>query len=574
MTPLELAEEYGLPVFPCNPKKEPLTPHGFKDATNNIEVIDNWWREFPGALVGVPTGPDSKLLVVDVDPEGEAWFAENAERFACGYIQSTRRGRHLYYTHPEGKFGCSTSKLARGVDVRASGGYVIQWGAAGLPGVGSLLDIGPPPAWLVEELRRVERKEKSKGSGTGQPGDGHIREPGRNDALSALAFEIRRKGLDVAEIEAALLVANQRRCDPPLPDDEVRKIAYGKGKVEPDADELRGKWNGQTHVMFRPIHEIIATPTHVDWLLRGILERRVITLVAGRRGTFKSFLVLHWALTLARLGVPVFIVSAEGAGLGRRVEAWLAIHAPGVDPKTLPLYVHEQRINLNDPLALAKVRAAVVDSGLAPELLVIDTFSKNSGGLDENSNSEVKAFIGGLDTGLRVPLDVSLVLVAHTGHGDQTRVRGASALEADTDAALIVNRPGVERIVTVERNRFKDAPELPPLVYQAEEVDLGRLDDEGQRVTSLVMREADEQTRATVQRKAPTGKAQKAILRALRNRQGESKGACIWTLEDMRKIGRELGQHKQTARDAVDGLVCNGFLTPTVGGHRLADQAA
>lgn len=331
---------------------------------------------------------------------------------------------------------------------------------------------------------------------------------------------------------------------------------------------------GAAPLCFRPVHEVISTPSQVNWLLRGIIEENVIALVAGKRGSFKSFIVLHWLLTLAVRAVPVFLVSAEGAGLARRVEAWLKVHAPGVKPVSLPLYVHEQRVDFSDPLALVAVRAAIEASGMAPELLVIDTFSKNSGALDENSNSDVKAFIGGLDAGLRTPLNLSIILVAHTGHGDQSRVRGASALEADTDAALIVNRVGTEPLVTVERSRFKDAPELPPLVYRAEVVDLGRLDDDGQPVTSLVMFEADAQTSHAAAVKAPGGKAQQAILRALRNRQDEASGPLIWTLEDMRKMGRELGQHRNTARSAVDALVCSGLLTACVGGHRLSDAAS
>jgi hypothetical protein len=39
----------------------------------------------------------------------------------------------------------------------------------------------------------------------------------------------------------------------------------------------------------------------------------------------------------------------------------------------------------------------------------------------------------------------------------------------------------------------------------------------------------------------------------------------------MRKVGRDLGQHKSTARCALERLVCDGCLTATVGGHRLAD---
>ena len=92
-------------------------------------------------------------------------------------------------------------------------------------------------------------------------------------------------------------------------------------------------------IVFRPIHEVIATPTQVNWLLRGIIEA-VRDRAAGRqaRRAFKSFLALHWALTLASRGVSgVRGVSAEGAGLARRVEAWLKVHAPNVDPKSLPL---------------------------------------------------------------------------------------------------------------------------------------------------------------------------------------------------------------------------------------------
>ena len=40
-----------------------------------------------------------------------------------------------------------------------------------------------------------------------------------------LAGTMRRRGMGVEEIEAALLVTNNTRCDPPLDEDEVRKTA-------------------------------------------------------------------------------------------------------------------------------------------------------------------------------------------------------------------------------------------------------------------------------------------------------------------------------------------------------------
>ena len=147
--------------------------------------------------------------------------------------------------------------------------------------------------------------------------------------------------------------------------------------------------------------------------------------------------------------------------------------------------------------------------------------------------------------------------MAHTGHGDQSRVRGASALEADTDAALIVNRIGTESTVTVDRNQFEGAPEMPPLVYQGDVVDLGRFDDEGRaRDVPGNARGRRGNPAAPSPAKHPSERRSRDILRALRNQQKESRSPLVWTLDEMRKIGRDLGQHKSTALCAVESLVC------------------
>ena len=62
-----IATKWTLPVFPCKPTKAPYTAHGFKDATLNLVQIREWFARWPDALVAVPTGAASKLLVVDVD---------------------------------------------------------------------------------------------------------------------------------------------------------------------------------------------------------------------------------------------------------------------------------------------------------------------------------------------------------------------------------------------------------------------------------------------------------------------------------------------------------------------------
>src|SRR5882757_7804433 len=101
-TALQLAER-GIPVFQCKfTDKSPLTKNGFYDATTDPDLIRKKWAEYPGALVGVPTGRTTDLYVVDVDEEGLPFYSENSAEFGCGRIHKTRSGGyHLLYRMPD-----------------------------------------------------------------------------------------------------------------------------------------------------------------------------------------------------------------------------------------------------------------------------------------------------------------------------------------------------------------------------------------------------------------------------------------------------------------------------------------
>ena len=43
------AAKRGWKIFPCNGKKEPLTQHGFKDATTDEAIIKAWAKTWPGS---------------------------------------------------------------------------------------------------------------------------------------------------------------------------------------------------------------------------------------------------------------------------------------------------------------------------------------------------------------------------------------------------------------------------------------------------------------------------------------------------------------------------------------------
>ncbi|MDZ4731222.1 MAG: bifunctional DNA primase/polymerase [Xanthomonadales bacterium] len=215
--------ECSIPVFPCKPDKSPYTANGFKDASTDPSRVKQWLKQHPDALVGVPTGHVSKLLVVDIDPDGERWYVSNYERLVAGRVNKTPRGHHLIYRMPDAGIRCSASTIAPGVDIRANGGYIIWWPQQDLDFVGDMNDISDPPAWLLAAMT-----EKSKGTGSGIP-NGQ-----RNDTLTSLAGKLLNQGKDAKEITELLLAANKDQCLQPLPINEVENIARSVARYSID----------------------------------------------------------------------------------------------------------------------------------------------------------------------------------------------------------------------------------------------------------------------------------------------------------------------------------------------------
>jgi Bifunctional DNA primase/polymerase, N-terminal len=149
---LTLAER-GLPCFPCRADKRPATPNGFKDATRESDKLQVLWKRHPGPLVGVATGEISGLDILDIDPRhgGKRWFAEHHHRVTPTRMHKTASGGvHLVFEHLPG-LRCSAGKIAAGVDVRATGGYVIWWPAAGFQAQ-THVPITRWPDWLSRQL--------------------------------------------------------------------------------------------------------------------------------------------------------------------------------------------------------------------------------------------------------------------------------------------------------------------------------------------------------------------------------------------------------------------------------------
>lgn len=151
---VNIARNCGWCVLPCRDDKRPASPHGFKDAVCDPDAVARLWRDHPGPLIGIATGAVSGFDLLDLDLKHDpalGWWRSNQHRIpATRTYRSRSGGLHLHLIHAPG-LGCSAGRLAPGVDVRADGGYAINWFAAGFP----CLDHTPPapwPAWLLAEL--------------------------------------------------------------------------------------------------------------------------------------------------------------------------------------------------------------------------------------------------------------------------------------------------------------------------------------------------------------------------------------------------------------------------------------
>lgn len=87
--------DIGLPVFPCDPSKRPLTEHGFTDASRDPAMIAGWWKRWPVAMIGMPTGEPSGIWALDVDDL--ELFAASAPDLPLTRKVTTGKGFHLHW---------------------------------------------------------------------------------------------------------------------------------------------------------------------------------------------------------------------------------------------------------------------------------------------------------------------------------------------------------------------------------------------------------------------------------------------------------------------------------------------
>lgn len=495
----------GWRVFPLVPRgKVPLAslaPHGFKDATTDEAAIHEWWRREPNANVGIATGRDSGVDVLDVDVkhDGRRTLADHEAEH--GYIETLTvttgtGGQHLYFVHQEGVRN-SAGRLA-GIDVRGGGGYVVAPPSIHPNGNpyrwddGSCAGTAPVAAWPTSLLAALaaERVAPAREGGNGTSSNygtaalrglvaevAAAREGTRDDTRNRAVHRAGRlvEAGHLAEAEAlealaGACVANGLEAEHGAA--EVRKrneagIAAGRasGPAAPAAGETQRKRNtpragegespGASRVVVVRIADVVRE--EVRWLWYPRIPRRRLTLVEGDPGLGKSFLTTRLVGAVTRgHGLPdsagepvgpanVLILTAED-GLGDTVRPRL--EAAGADlarvfAVTGVAVANGKGGEREFPISLVNVTAlGEAMEQHRPALVVVDPVQAYLGaGVDMNAANEVREVLAGLAR-LVEQHDAAAVLVRHlakaTG-GNKLVYRGLGSIDFTGAARSILH---------------------------------------------------------------------------------------------------------------------------------------
>lgn len=221
----------------------------------------------------------------------------------------------------------------------------------------------------------------------------------------------------------------------------------------------------------------------VEWLVEDLVEAEGLTVLGGAPGSGKTFVAMDLAMSLASgmeewngKALPgeetnVLYLMAEGFfGAPQRVRAW-KIRAGIPEAETLRSLMWTSA-NINLVRGQWELDVAAVEREIEfvkPRLIVIDTLSRVTGGIEENSAGEMGALIGTV-TGWQRTHGTAVLLVHHSTKEGSSFFRGSGALVGAADVAVAMRKEEHERYVMTWRERdtkVKNAQAPPNLEMQA-----------------------------------------------------------------------------------------------------------
>jgi hypothetical protein len=549
--------KFGIPVFPCNSKpdkegklrKYPLAGEGglYLTSTDPIQ-IQEWWKENPLALIGVPMGRRVGMWGVDADSKEKkggvdgvgAWFDLVANHDPSSAVTRAHKtgtdGLHfLYLWDNDRPVGCPTMK---GIgEVKGEGGYLIfppsPYACDGRIlsySISQDTDPEPAPDWLYDHI--IGPRPKSNGPWTGGAFDwsedwvqkqlheycelirtatkGHW-----DEARTKLVLFGRWVGGGACDVDTAWKAIEQaaKQCD--APDDYVGEVkrAFFNGVNQPleppkaaRVDALPvSQWYGEQPAPIPPA------------LVKGILPQTGVATIGGQSGTGKSFHAIHLGVhfipdckqqfyidkyRIKRHGGVLYLVLEGKPAFPMRVTAAFEalLKTPGQlelrERFKLPFAWNSYVPNLFDKgpdnllrLANREQKKMREEFGVDLVAIFLDTMGLAACFENENMAAQVQRVVAGLS---RVSDETGALCinVDHMGKDTEAGMRGTSAKRdcVETILACYCDRDNGDKPTNhrMQLLKIRDGEEGRVIPYRLKQVDMG-MDEDGERVSTAII---------------------------------------------------------------------------------------
>jgi len=417
---------HGWRVFPLVPgEKRPLTAQGCKDATKDADQICTWWTQHPDANIGIATGKDSGIVVVDVDAKSgkdgyESWKALGIEDIDTLKQLTWSGGSHAFFEYDEAVTN-SVGKLGQGLDTRGQGGYVV--------GPPSQVN-GKPYRWagdwkkpLAPVPPEIIAKMQAAGSLSGnghtkrstaewQRVMGGVPQGHRQDELAKVAGKLYASLDPVLARQQAHLWGDA--CIPPLSPREVDACC---DRIEAKEDAKGNR--RESPVRWRAGSDLDDTP--ISYLVEDMIPKGMLGAIGGRDGRGKTLFgmevgkcVLTGSKLFDRFPVPqgtVFMMLLDDPEhlVRARLGAMGILDHPNLKVAT------QADVDMTDPARVLEFLAEQMAT-LQPTFVLIDAlylFVPSGGSGDQaNSASAMRPVMQALDKVAEVS-GATVAVVAH-----------------------------------------------------------------------------------------------------------------------------------------------------------------
>jgi hypothetical protein len=522
----------GCKVFPVVPgSKDPATPNGWKDASNDPAQIAEWLKINPDFNWAVACGP-SGLFVFDIDPNGLDWWAKLLERDpvirkavdAAFQVRTPKGGLHVYF---RGEGPSTASRIADGIDTRGgitrngeiiSGGYVVLPGSKTKAGPGRVDGsytalpggaINPLPDFMqaiIPERKKTDTLGLAKNPEHDKPrnvswavdllqnyvksGRVSVQGKGGNNLAFQVAASILDKAISPGVCFDLMWEHWNPQCQPPWDDWELETIIRNAASYGEDTEGgVKGfQANADAFANFVGMEVAELTPPQAErssrdkilpidiyadgvrdpeWLIPGILPAQGAGMIYGESGSYKSFVALDLALTLA-FGIPgqwsappvkndVLFLAGEGpvATAKKRWPAWMEWQ--GIEFRNDHRFFIKNRVPFfTDIEGWENVKADLAELKAKPALIVIDTMARFMTGLDENSAKDATMITNFMEQLARF-FECFVLGIHHTGKDQAKGARGSSAFHANLDTIISMKLKAGGAELKVRKHKDADA---------------------------------------------------------------------------------------------------------------------